>query len=286
MRATTLSDLIKPAPEPSELDWNQDGFVIHKGVLPEDLMSAYEREWWAYNGSDIVDESEMATGLGSTLMGEISRRPGGWPDATPYMRHEALRNLATCPEVMEPMIELVGEPMGLHLNLTGWVSTERDWHQDTYLNPPNVGAYYAAVWMALDDVHPDSGPFQMVPGSHRWFELTRQQMWDALGAEVVQRDDWPTRSEGILTPLLQQEIDVRVLTGGARIVDYLPKRGDVLFWHSRLIHRGSKANVSGMTRRALICHYSGIHHRQDMAKAHPVSNVGWIFPLVSTTKVS
>ena len=62
------------------------------------------------------------------------------------------------------------------------------------------------------------------------------------------------------------------------MMTYLPKKGDVLLWHSRLIHRGSKANVPGMERRALIVHYSGINHRQDMPQAEPYGD-GYIFPL-------
>lgn len=50
---------------------------------------------------------------------------------------------------------------------------------------------------------------------------------------------------------------------------YLPKRGDVLIWHGRLVHRGSVANVPGMPRRALICHYNSVSHRPDWP------NVGW-----------
>ena len=58
--------------------------------------------------------------------------------------------------------------MCLSLALTGWVSTERNWHQDDYLNPPDVDAWYVAAWLALDDIPSGSGPFQYVPGSHRW----------------------------------------------------------------------------------------------------------------------
>ena len=47
--------------------------------------------------------------------------------------------------------------MLLHLALTGWISTQRDWHQDDYLNPPFVANWYAAVWMALDDISAESG---------------------------------------------------------------------------------------------------------------------------------
>ena len=38
-----------------------------------------------------------------------------------------------------------------------------------------VNGWYLAVWMALDDIGPETGPFQFIPGSHRWPVLRRDQ---------------------------------------------------------------------------------------------------------------
>lgn len=242
-----LADISIPAPAPSPADWNDTGVVILTDFLRDPDVDAYCHEW--------LDEAPG---------------PGGWPDATPYMRHDALRALCCDPHLSVILEELLGEPAAVHLNLTGWVTTTRDWHQDSYLNPPHVGDFYAAVWFALDDIDPDSGPFQYVPGSHRWPQVTRD-----LIAPFVDLTDpvWPTHSEQILSPVFGAEITDR----GAEVVTYLPKRGDVLIWHGRLLHRGSRARVPGMERRALIAHYSGIHHREDMPPA--INHRGWFFPL-------
>src|SRR5438552_11002670 len=89
-----------------------------------------------------------------------------------------------CTRLCATMESLIGEPMMLHLALTGWVSTERTWHQDDYLNPAHVAGWYAAVWMALDDnIHSDSGPFEYLPGSHRWPTLRRDKVISFLTEE-------------------------------------------------------------------------------------------------------
>lgn len=252
--ALTLDDLAVDVRRP-DMDWNSDGYVILKSVLPDHLIEAYSKRW--------IDDNRV-----------YQDRPGGYPYCTPYMDVAELADLASLPGVHEYMADLVTEPVGMHLNLSGWVTTERDWHQDTYLNPPHVGDYYVAAWYALADIHPDSGPFQLVPGSHRWFEVTQGRMLAALQPEERTDPAWPKYSERILTPLFEQEIQRR----GVPVMTYLPQKGDVLLWHSRLIHRGSKANVPGMERRALIVHYSGINHRQDMPQAEPYGG-GYIFPL-------
>lgn len=247
----TLKDLTIAAPELGPADWNEDGFVIKKNLIPEVLMVDYERCWLENN----LD------------------RFGGWPDCTPYRRHSEVMDILTYQEINNTMQDLIGEPAAVHLNLTGWISTRRNWHQDTYLNPPHVGDYYVAIWIALETIHPDSGPFQIVRGSHRWPVVTQEKILAVLSPE--ERDHrWPKYSERILTPLFEQEIEKR----NAEVITYLPERGDVLFWHGRLVHRGSEPNTVGMPRKSLIAHYSGINHRQDMPQAQQ-SNNGWYFPI-------
>jgi hypothetical protein len=220
---------------PMQLAWRRDGVAILPRLLPDSLMDAYSARRAALN------------------------LPGGWPYPTPYLEIPQMRELALYPPLMDKLRELIGEPMLLHLCLSGWVSTERDWHQDDYLNPSFVNSWYAAVWMALDDIHPDSGPFEYIPGSHRW-PLLRG---DKVRARMPWRQaagNWPALSESFVVPAIEAEIQRR----GATARQFIAKRGDVLIWHGRLMHRGSMPNQPGMLRKSLICHYSGVNHRRDL----------------------
>lgn len=260
-----LSELTEPYNPEGAIDWNDDGVVILKGFMPEDLMVAYEECWIASNAKGTRDNFTMTS-------------PGGWNYCTPYRQHRELLDILSYGPLHEKMAELVTEPVGVHLNLTGWISTKRNWHQDSYLNPPHVGDYYIAMWLALDTIHPDSGPFQYIRGSHQWPQVTREKIMKAL--DPKERDHrWPTHSERLLTPLFEQEIEKR----NAEVVSHIAERGDVLLWHGRLLHRGSTPNVPGMERRSLIAHYSGINHRQDMpaAKKH---GGGYYFPIDDPNK--
>ncbi len=245
----TFNELTVVPPPPSYLDWNEDGVVVLPRFLPEDLMQAYESCWLANNFDN----------------------PGGWQDPCPYMRFKPLADMLSYGPLQDEMINLLGEPAGLHLCLTGWRSTTRNWHQDSYLNPPHVGDFYVAVWIALENIHPDSGPFQYIPGSHRWPQVTRETIAPHVN---LNNPLWPTHSEAVLTPAFTAEIEKR----GEPVVDYLPERGDVLLWHSRLVHRGSIPNDPNMERRAAIAHFSGIQHRSDMPPAIRHSG-GYIFPI-------
>lgn len=263
---TRLDELGTPPPAPGPTDWNDNGVLTLPGFFDADELVAYADEWMAAHGFRLSAD------------GPFADRPQGWPDTCPYMQHDALRDLCCDGRLARMLAWVVGDEMGVNLNLTGWVSTERDWHADSYLNEPEVGDFYAAVWIALADIHPDSGVFQYVPGSHRWPQITRE----TIGRHFDIADpQWPKHSEQLLTDVFEEEIAAR----NATVVSHVPKKGDLLIWHGRLLHRGSRAKVPGAMRPALIAHYSGIHHRPQMPTAVQHDTGGWYFPIHTTASV-
>lgn len=234
-----------------QAEWQDDGMVILPKFMPDELINDYCEVWIRDNGNHNI-------------------RPMGWPFDVPYMYVNPLMDMLSYKPLTEIMTDLIGEPLGVHLNLTGWRSTQRNWHQDGYLNPDTNRDFYMAIWIALDDIHPDSGPFQFVRGSHKFPVITNKKILDALGANAIYDPNWPKRSEEILTPLFEQLI----VDADLKVESFIANRGDVLLWHGRLMHRGSTPNNPELERRSCIAHYSGIHHRPDMP--NPVlSRIGW-----------
>lgn len=222
----------------AQRQWITEGVAVFPAVLDPDLIEAY------------------------CYLRENLALPGGWPDATPYMRHREIRDLGCSEAVFSAIREIMGgQEYGMHLNLTGWISTERNWHQDDYLNPPFIRCNYVAAWLALDDIHPDSGPFHYVPGSHRW-PVIRQDKMRAVYGSTMNDPHWPKITEPDVAKCCEEEISRR----GAPVVTYLPRKGDLLLWHGALMHRGSAPRVPGMLRKSLIIHYSALDHRHDMPR--------------------
>jgi hypothetical protein len=56
-----------------------------------------------------------------------------------------------------------------------------------------------------------------------------------MPATEMVRANWPGRSKRIVAPAVEAEINRR----GAHIARFIAKRGDVLFRHERLLHRGT-----------------------------------------------
>jgi len=224
--------------------WRRDGVLTLRNFMPHDLVDAYA--------------ARRAAGAG----------PAGWLMGSPYEHVPEMRDLCLYPPLLAKMKNLIGEDMLLHLCLTGWISTEREWHQDEYLSPDFVHSWYTAVWIALDTIPADCGPFEYVPGSHRWPLINGEKVRGFLTAEEIAAcdpaqggtKDWPKVAERFVTPAYDYEI----ARHGAKIVPFLAQKGDVLIWHGRLVHRGSLAAVRGKERRSLIAHYTGVNHRPDM----------------------
>ena len=151
----TLEDLSIPAPPPGPADWNDEGVVILQGVLDPVMVADYMAEWESANGPVVIRDvvagspGETTCTLDATTQGGVSgygAEPGGWSDCAPYSRYPALAAMCCQGPLADVLEGLLGQPAGVHLNLTGWVSTQRNWHQDGYLNPVHVGDTYAAVW--------------------------------------------------------------------------------------------------------------------------------------------
>jgi hypothetical protein len=238
---------------PEQRAWRADGVAILPGFLPDTVIDPY-----------IARREKLD-------------RPGGWSSPTPYEHVAELRQVSLYPPLRAMLRELIGEEMMLHLNLTGWVSTERNWHQDDYLNPGTVNSWYAAVWIALDTIDPDSGPFEYVPGSHRWPLLrgekvrafmTEDERAGAVGTAGF--DAWPKVTERFVVPAIEAEIRERDIPARR----FLGRKGDVLIWHGRLMHRGTQPVRTDLQRRALIAHYSGVSHRPDMPRRQSDRNGG------------
>lgn len=229
-----------------------EGVVILENFMPHDLIDIYADVFRDAHRSD----AEMARGFGI---------------GTPYMMVEEIKMLCLYKPFMDILNILIpaSGPMGMHLNLTGWKSTERNWHQDDYLNPPYINAHYAGVWFALDDIHEDAGPFEYVPGSHRHLDVCRgDRIRAALPAEKAMTPDWPKYSEEILNDLYDEEIK----RNGWQPVSWAGKKGDVLIWHGWLLHRGSRPKNPALYRPTIITHYSSLNNRVDMQEREIYTN--------------
>jgi ectoine hydroxylase-related dioxygenase (phytanoyl-CoA dioxygenase family) len=129
------------------------------------------------------------------------------------------------------------------------------WHQDAFYFPfdrtPQIG-----VWLAVTEAHLDNGPLWVLPGSHR------------EPVHAVERD---TREHANSAYVEIVDHDM------SRAVPVLMQPGDLLLFHSHLMHR-STDNASASPRAAMVYHY-GEAGTVDQAKekwGFTPPNIDWM----------
>jgi len=123
--------------------------------------------------------------------------------------------------------------------------SQQDIHQDTAFVKVSSPLEFAASWVALEDIQPDSGELEYYVGSH--------ELDDYLFADGQK---WmPAPFKAATYDAFIQSLDARSRQGGLRRARFLPKKGDVLIWSADLAHGGSKNASPGVTRKSLVTHY-------------------------------
>jgi hypothetical protein len=133
------------------------------------------------------------------------------------------------------------------LNLTTYkYSSEVALHQDMWfyhLHPIN---HLVGIWLACEDVKPETGPLAVYPGSQR------VPMWPGFG-------NYPQTSYRTCPPESHMEIEEYLrerVEGTERIV--LPvKKGDAIFLNGLIVHDADKVRQRGQhSRFSIVFHYT------------------------------
>jgi hypothetical protein len=218
-----------------ELHWRRHGFLVLNRFLPDDRIRDY-----------LALRDRLGIGL------------GGFENTVHAGTDAEILALGCYPSLLDVIRQLFSEELRFNFSLTQFTSTNRAWHQDDYLGADMLYGRYCAVWMALDDIHPDAGPFQFIPGSHRWQGMRGRLVREHLRPEVRAWNGLPGDGghwAAIAEPFTTPAFEAKIAKEGLPQYTFHARKGDVLIWHGRLVHRGSIANVPGMRRPALICHY-------------------------------
>ncbi len=156
-----------------------------------------------------------------------------------YSRHEAFRRWATASEISSVLRRLfIADSIRLSQCHHNCIMTKRPgyssatlWHQDNRywsFDQENL----ISVWLALGDEYPENGSLQVIPGTHQEeFEAGRLDAALFLRPELAENQT-----------LLSQSRSLSL------------KRGDVLFFHSRLFHAAGR-NRTDRTKISLVFTY-------------------------------
>jgi Phytanoyl-CoA dioxygenase (PhyH) len=206
----------------------EQGYVILEGLIDDDLVDAVNAE---------IDQA-VAAGYQGYKYG-TSQRIEHLHDHYP-----SIRRLFLDRRYLDPLDNLFGARARPCQTLTYVFGSQQDAHQDTVHLTPFPAGYMCGVWIALQDIVPDSGELVVYPRSHR---LPRVYLHEVGCAKVA--GDWTEFGRTVVRrwgELIEQE--------RLEPVVYRPKKGTVLIWHENLMHAGSQRRDQSLERRSIVIH--------------------------------
>ncbi len=158
-----------------------------------------------------------------------------------YLYDPRVLDLLFSDKLQEVLAGLLGAPPLLFNGLNMEHGTEQRMHIDTFYMRPRTFGKMVATWLALEDIHPDSGPLQYYPKSNQIpaYKFSHGDIW-AVQDEMPAFDEYYNR-----------ELAARQLSSEA----FCPKKGDVFIWHAQLYHGGGKIRDRARSRRSMVNHF-------------------------------
>ena len=208
----------------------RDGYVVLDDTMPELTLDLLNGDF-----SRAIEDGYSGYKKGSSDRIELM-----------HFEYKSAMNMLYQPAVTDFLKALWGVDARPCQVLMFACGSQQDPHQDSIHLTSFPQGYMCGVWIALEDIQPDSGELLVYPGSHRLPQLTMA----GTGCSKVADGDWAEFGAKVV-PLWQASAD----NVGIKPVIYRPKKGQILVWHANLLHGGSLRRDLSLSRRSMVIHY-------------------------------
>ena len=229
--------------------WNQKGYLVLRNCFSKDEMSTareFLEQLWVDRPRLTIDTylGTKHPDSGRQVFSEVANDARNYVyklnDA--YLEFSYVRDLALADRITSTLKQLIGEQPCICNSLIFERGSQQDLHVDTYYMPPSPGGKLIVTFICLEDVHPDAGPVQYIPGSHQL-----QQYRNPEGGRHVRSSTDQQEADAMMAEKLSQF--------GRQSETFLGNAGDVLIWHEELAHGGTPIHDMSLTRKSLVTHY-------------------------------
>ena len=210
--------------------YERDGFVLVKGVFTRKECD----DWVAYAKEQMQMQVD-AVAAEDTPLAPRAREPDTTDPEMDMLLHPKVRDpLAAC-------MEIDGwpgaDPVAIQ-SMYFWQGSEQRRHQDQFYLPECMSA-----WLAFEDTSPRNGTVWAQAGSHKGRLLTRSDFLEGGEFHGVDYNDAVDMvfAENEASGMVEKPI--------------LAEKGDVLYFHGVLVHRGGEILEPGSSRHVYANHY-------------------------------
>jgi ectoine hydroxylase-related dioxygenase (phytanoyl-CoA dioxygenase family) len=214
----------------SLFDWIDDGYMILPRFFDDARIEAINSSL-----KNLLESGEARTNplAKSRIM-------------NPFLQSNEVSGALRASELLRLLSFTLGREARLFQGMHFFEGSQQGAHSDFFHMSTEPVGYLIAIWVALEDVSPESGPVYYYPGSHRLPYLMSEDLDARSGLLFVAKDKDDEYKRRLIAGVEQATIEP---------VDFLAEKGDVLIWHANLVHGGNAIARNGATRRSLVAHY-------------------------------
>ena len=158
---------------------------------------------------------------------------------------EAAAEIMMWPAILQFAELCFGERVAAMQSLLFENGTQQRSHQDFAFVHSLRPACLIGAWVALEDARPDAGPLFYWDRSHR--AVPKYEFDD--GSVLAEGDGPHVRA-------FEDYLEDTCREAGLEQLVFTPRKGDVLLWHSALVHGGMPRNDPVLTRKSIVSHYT------------------------------
>jgi ectoine hydroxylase len=161
-------------------------------------------------------------------------------------KSEKINELANKVSLKNVLQFILGKKVRLFQSLNFIHGSTQRAHSDTIHMTTHPLGFMIAAWVALEDIHEDSGPLFYYPGSHK-LPYVLNEDYKHEGNYFLHNEKKYTHYEDAIGNIIDtNKLEKQI---------FLARKGDVFVWHANILHGGSPIINKALTRKSMVLHF-------------------------------
>ncbi len=237
--------------------WKKNGYVVLEQIIPHELIDLY----WADVMELVNNPSKFKTFVQidkDEYKPNLLRHAHEWTTEQIlgkmvkindiHNQSLAAKKLFLYKDIIAFLDAIFQKPIVGMQSLSFLYGSQQPTHADYPWVTAKIPSNLAAAWIPVEDVHINSGPLYYFAGSHQ-----KVKKFD-FGNGIYYSGQYSTKTPLDYANYLNNACEKLGLEKQTLLI----KKGDILIWHSALVHGGSIINDHNQTRKSFVCHYSTV----------------------------
>jgi len=209
--------------------WVEQGYMVLEGFVDSDTVDTINAEV-----DNIIEKELLPFHYTNTRVMNCIKES------------EGVKQVAKDPRLRKLLDFAMGRKVKVFQTMNFLKGSKAKAHSDSIHMTTEPLGYLVAIWVALEDIHADSGPVFYCPGSHKM---------DYLMSDGFETGNTSLAVGDFYYENYTEKVGEIIRDKSMKPEPFIAKKGDVLVWHANLLHGGSEVRNEELTRKSLVVHY-------------------------------